>query len=156
VMTPLTTYIREAVEADPDGDPSDIAGAVLNALPSRQIKHYLLNLLVAQVKDILRLDGNAARNAAFTPKRGGVTRSPKYGERRSLWQQMLDSRVDINGETKRYGSCTRDELMIRVKDRETLIADIRNQISHDKHIISLMDDYGVDTPDELPEQELAS
>jgi hypothetical protein len=103
----------------------------------------------------LRTDGNVARNAAFNlnrPKRGGVTSSPKYAERQSVWKKMLDSPINVDGKFKRFGACTRDELKQCVAARTEQIAMINNQISHIETIIGLLDQYGCATADELPEQ----
>jgi hypothetical protein len=150
-VTPLSVHIREAITDNPNGEPADIAKAVLDQLPAKLMRYHMLNLLTGTVKDYFRLSGNAARSAALKPTpRGGVTKSPKYAERRNLWQEMLDGKINIDGQFKRFGSCTRDELALCIKERYVQIEGIQNQIANFEKTMALMDRYGAATPDDLP------
>jgi hypothetical protein len=148
----LNGYIREAIQQNPGSQPPAIAELLMTTVPSDN--RYLLDLLTSRVHEVMQIDGNTARNAVFAPRRG-VTSSPKYADRRNAWQKMLDGYVNVNGEMKRYGACTREDLRLMIKDRNELIGQIQNQIQNHEQVLSWLDQYDVATPDDLPEQAAA-
>ncbi|GAT00932.1 uncharacterized protein RMCFA_1046 [Mycolicibacterium fortuitum subsp. acetamidolyticum] len=70
---------------------------------------------------------------------------------RSGWQALLDGTVHVGaGEQKPLGACTVADLQFCIKDRDSGIGRLEDQISHMRHLISLMQRTHADRVAELP------
>jgi hypothetical protein len=158
-MSTLTDLIREVAEERPEAQPEEIAAEVAKRTPSEQLVKFYAEALRPLVLSILGYERRTAMDEALNaqpvtekPKRRGRSRSKKAERTASWWTEMKNSRVHTERGHVRLGSCTRADLEFCIAARRRHIDTVEAQIVNYQRLIDLLDEYGVTTVDELPEQ----
>jgi hypothetical protein len=160
----LNQLVRETAETMPgDATPAEIAAAVIAAAGDR-MGEFLLELVTDRVYAVLGAGRRASLNGLSASLNG---RPPKAGRRRSpvpdpspgpdlkhrrspkvdrhglWWAEALKERVPVgDGEWKRLGDCTIDDLQHSIAEREALIGTVRGQINNYASLIAVMRRHG--------------
>lgn len=165
----LHDAIVECVHRHPSAGAHEIAVYVAESTPVAQLRGFAAELLGGPCQAVL--DGAApptsSARRAGTPRRiplpgrpiaAPATRRPRPmrpapTEPRSAWRDMLAGTVHIGaGTQKALGACTIDDLLFCIKERDTGVGQLEEQIRHLRHLITLMQRNHVDTVAEIPRE----
>jgi hypothetical protein len=151
MMDTLDKTVRQQLELHPSEDSHEIAERVFDELLLDQVHEYMVLLLAAHVRQLVRWDSSEIKNKVLGERPNGQPAhwSPKY-ENRPSWRELLDSRENVDGVWKRLGECTRDELVAQIEKRTTQIERLQHAIENYTTLIAMLDKFQVNTPDEIP------
>lgn len=150
----LRVLINVARTRCPYASPEQIAENVAEATAPEDVSRFYRELLVQAVRTVTNQQRRDNAPPAPKPKeRPTPAPSPKLQERRSWWQNTLDTRVHVGGGVeKTIATCTVDDLEFCIKERSVAIERIDHQIDNFRQLVSLLDEHDVDTVAQLPEQ----
>lgn len=152
----LDSAIRDMIRRYPDEQPQGLAKRISDELNDVEMRRFFADLVVDRCKTVARTEGNMIKNYVLGNRADGrpANWSPKFENRPSAWQEMLDARELVDGEWKRLGECTRIELQGKIDQRRIQVRQLENSIGNYTFLVNLLDRFEVDTADQIPEGEL--
>ncbi|MCG7592432.1 hypothetical protein [Mycobacterium sp. PSTR-4-N] len=159
----LKALIKAQILAHPDAGPEELALYVAQATPAADVRTFYAHLLIGACRTSINQHRHQLGERAKpkpTPKPDPATRprprpvpSPKLEQRRTWWAEMLAASMHVGGgHQKPLGDCTADDLRYCVKERDTQIGRIEEQMSNLRQLLKLMTQHQVTTVRELPKQ----
>lgn len=169
-MDYLTQRARELAEKHQLHEPHEIAEKLYDELTPEERDQALRKILPKYIRDSLN---NHQRKVFQSVMRSGgepriVEREerPKKGVRRpsksakvagirDWWQEMMASSVHVDGTWKSFGSCTTEDINWMASARRDLADANIAQARQYEELVSLMEEHGVETLQELPKEALS-
>lgn len=152
----LRSLIVDVAAQHPHAGPQEVADYVAIATSAADVDRWYRELLVQAVRTVTNQQRRDTAPPAPKPMpkdRPTPAPSTKLQERRSWWQNTLDTRVHVGGGVeKTIATCTVDDLEFCIKERSVAIERIDHQIDNFRQLVSLLDKHDVDTVAQLPEQ----
>lgn len=162
----LTELVRKVMDETDIADPGALAAKVAEQIPARQRVAALHQALPNFVRvTIGRSRGpHAHTNNGHGPAGGPAgrtqaARSAKVTAIRNaapVWKRALRERIHVgNRRWAMVGKCSYEELMYAVTERRRIAAQIGDSADRYEKVALALVEYGVETPEQLPESVLA-
>lgn len=162
----MSKQLHDVIVAYADRHPGagahELAVYVAQYSPVAQLRSFAAELLSGACRAALndqahggdkpRVAGAGQRRAHRPVSVPATVRTPlPAADPRSGWQALLVGTVHVGaGEQKPLGACTVADLQFCIKDRDTRIGRLEDQISHMRHLITLMQRTHADRVAQLP------
>lgn len=156
----LTQLIRQVLDETDLAEPTAIAEKVAAMVPPKHRLAALQQALPTFVRvTVTRNRGPMAQAAARQTGRTQSARSAKVAAIRQAapaWKRALRERIHVGrGRWELLGKCSYDELMFAVTERRHIAAQVNGAADRYEKVAVAVSEYGVSTPEDLPESVLA-